>query len=80
MSANSTHQEGAPLEVPGDSTPGPEIRIPPHPRWTVELLRRRGHTVAFRQKRTGSIAYRIDGGRELKAIEMSGFYARRYET
>lgn len=80
MSANSTHQEGAPLEAPGASTPGPEIRIPPYPRGIVELLRQRGHMVAVRQQRTGSLRYAIDGGRELQAIEMDRFYARRYEV
>ena len=81
MSANSTtHQEGELLEVPGASTPGPEIRIPPYPRGIVELLRQRGHIVTIREQRTGSLRYAVDGGRELQAIEMDRFYTRRYET
>lgn len=53
--------------------------IPPHPAGTIELLRTKGHEVTVRQDRYGSLRYRIDGGRELYAIEMSRFYSRRYE-
>jgi len=54
--------------------------IPPYPRAIVELLRGRGHEVTIRQQRTGSLRYRIDGGRELTALEMDRFYARHYEA
>lgn len=53
--------------------------IPPYPAAIVDLLRQRGHMVAIRQNRHGSLRYRIDGGRELQAIEMDRFYARHYE-
>lgn len=48
---------------------GAEARLPPSPRATVELLRRKGHKVAVRENRTGSLRYAIDGGRELTALE-----------
>lgn len=53
--------------------------IPPSPRGYIELLQARGHSVKVRSNRYGSLRYRIDGGRELQAIEMSRFYERRYE-
>lgn len=53
--------------------------VPPYPAGIVALLRERGHEVAIRQQKTGSLRYRIDGGRELQAIEMDRFYARLYE-
>lgn len=56
-----------------------DLRVPPHPAGTVKLLRERGHVVTIRQQRTGSLRYRIDGGRELQAIEMDRFYRRTYE-
>lgn len=54
--------------------------IPPYPAALVQLLRDRGHTIAIRQQRTGSLRYRIDGGRELQAIEMDRFFIREYES
>ncbi len=53
--------------------------IPPYPAAIVQLLSERGHNVTARQQRTGSVRYRIDGGRELQAIEMDRFYSRTYE-
>jgi len=55
------------------------LRIPPYPAAIIHLLTERGHNVAVRQQSTGSLRYRIDGGRELQAIEMDRFYARTYE-
>jgi len=55
------------------------IRIPPYPAATVQLLTDRGHKVSVRQQASGSLRYRIDGGRELQAIEMDRFCARTYE-
>lgn len=52
--------------------------IPPHPAGTIAMLCERGHKVTVRQTKGGSLRYRIDGARELLAIEMSNFYARRY--
>jgi hypothetical protein len=52
--------------------------IPPYPAAIVALLRERGHEVTVRQQRTGSLCYRIDGGRELQAIEMDRYYSRTY--
>lgn len=54
--------------------------IPPHPAGVMQLLRERGHTVTARQQKTGSLRYRIDGGRELQAIEMDRFYTREYDS
>lgn len=54
-------------------------RIPPYPAAIVTLLRERGHSVAIRRNKHGSYRYRIDGGRELLAIEMDRFYCRAYE-
>ncbi len=56
------------------------LRIPPHPAGTIELLRARGHEVKVRRTRDGSLRYMIDGARERTALQMSGFYARRYEV
>lgn len=53
--------------------------IPPYPAAVVQLLRDRGHMVTIRQQKTGSLRYRIDGGRELRAIDMDRFYSRTYE-
>lgn len=57
-----------------------ELRIPPYPAGIVKLLRDRGHAVAIRQQKTGSLRYQIDDGRELQAIEMDRYFARRYES
>jgi hypothetical protein len=73
------HQNGAHLEVSGTLSPEPCFSVPPYPRGIVELLRAKGHTVALRQNRHGSIRYRVDGGRELQAIEMDRLFARLYE-
>lgn len=73
------HQNGAHLEVSGTSSPEPFF-IPPHPAGTIALLRERGHTVTVRRNKNYSLRYRIDGGREMLAIEMSRFFARRYEA
>lgn len=54
--------------------------IPPYPAAVIELLGRHGHTVTIRQQKSGSLRYRIDGGRELQAIEMDRFYVRHYES
>ena len=72
-------QTAALLEESGALAPDPEIRIPPYPAATVKLLRDRGHDVSVRQQRSGSLRYRIDGGRELMAIEMGRFYDRKYD-
>jgi hypothetical protein len=55
------------------------FRIPPYPAAIIQLLTKRGHRVTVRQQSTGSLRYRIDGGRELQAIEIDRFYARTYE-
>lgn len=54
-------------------------RIPPQAAGTVSLLRERGHIVTIRCNKHGSFRYRIDDGRELQFIEMSRFFARKYE-
>jgi len=51
-----------------------ELRIPPYPAGIVQLLRERGHEVLVRKNRNNSLRYRIDGGRELMAIEMDRFF------
>jgi len=79
MSATLPALETASQEVPGTLSPGPNFFIPPYPAGVMELLRRRGHTVTARQQKTGSVRYRIDGGRELQAIEMDRFYLRTYD-
>lgn len=56
------------------------FRIPPVPAGFVRLLQLRGHTVVIRQQRTGSLRYRIDGGRELTALQMDRFFSKRYEA
>lgn len=55
------------------------LSIPPAARGTMELLQARGHTIAARMNKYGSIRYRIDEGRELQAIEMFRWYERHYE-
>jgi hypothetical protein len=55
------------------------LAVPPYPAAIVELLRQHGHAVTIRRNRHGSLRYRIDGGRELQAIEMDRFYRRQYE-
>lgn len=54
--------------------------IPPYPASIVRLLRQRGHTVTWRKNKHGSLRYRIDGGKEMQAIQMDRFYTRKYET
>jgi hypothetical protein len=56
-----------------------ELRVPPYPAGIVLMLRNRGHKVTIRENRHGSLRYRIDGGRELQAIEMDRWYSRRYD-
>jgi hypothetical protein len=48
-----------------------ERRMPPAPRAAVEIIRARGHVVAVREDRNGSLRYRVDGGREMTAHQMS---------
>jgi len=79
MSATLPAPKAEPREALGTLSPGPDFSIPPHPRALVEMLQARGHAVTVRQNKHGSIRYRIDGGRELQAIEMDRFYMRRYE-
>jgi hypothetical protein len=68
-----------PRQVAGTSSPAPDFFIPPHPAGVMELLRRRGHVVTARRNKHGSVRYRIDGGRELQAIEMDRYYLRTYD-
>jgi hypothetical protein len=56
-----------------------DFRIPPGPAGIIQLLTERGHNVTIRQQSGGSLRYRIDGGRELQAIEMDRFFSRTYE-
>lgn len=79
MSAIIPVQMAAPLEDMAALTANPEIKMPPYPAATVFLLRSRGHQVSVRQQKTGSLRYRVDGGRELLAVEMGNFYSRKYE-
>lgn len=53
--------------------------IPPYPKAIVEMLRNRGHEVAVRQQKSGSLRYRVDANREWTALQMSRFYERQYE-
>lgn len=55
-----------------------DVRIPPHPRGTIELFEERGHTVTVRRNRTGSNIYRLDQERERTALELSNRYAKLY--
>lgn len=50
---------------------GAELRLPPGPRATVELFRRRGSRVTVRENRTGSLRYAIDGRPECTALAMA---------
>ncbi len=56
-----------------------ERRMPPAARSTVELFRSRGHSVSVRQNRNGSLRYRLDGGKEKTASQLSAIYRLRYE-
>ncbi|WP_048710804.1 hypothetical protein [Microvirga massiliensis] len=48
-----------------------EHHMPPGPRLTVQILRERGHAVAVRRTRTGSLRYAVDGRRETDAYTMA---------
>lgn len=56
------------------------VFIPPVVAATIQLLAAHGHSVTVRQNRNGSNRYRLDGGRELQAIELMRFYERKYEA
>lgn len=78
MSAALPDLYAARQDAPMASTFGHETFIPPYVRGLVEILMTRGHVVSVRRNRHGSNRYRIDGGRELQAVEMDRFYLRRY--
>lgn len=49
----------------------PESRMPPMAQGTVKMLRERGHTVAVRATRDGSLRYKLDGECERNALRLS---------
>lgn len=53
-----------------------ERHMPPGPRGVVEELRRRGHTVAVRMNRYGSLRYKVDGRAESNAMAMTSRFDR----
>ena len=52
------------------------IIVPPHPQLTIQVLEARGHVVSVRENRNGGLRYRIDGGKELAACQMTTFADR----
>lgn len=52
----------------------PWNRSPPAARSAIEIIRAKGHTVTLRMQRTGSIRYRVDGGREMTCLQMTRKY------
>lgn len=48
-----------------------ERRVPPAPRASIEILRSRGHVVAVRENRNGSMRYSVDEIREMNALQMT---------
>ncbi len=57
--------------TPAQANNAAELRMPPYPRHTVEILRSRGHIIAVRENRNGSLRYSVDGGREMNAHQLS---------
>ena len=47
-----------------------ERRMPPAASASVAILRAKGHAVEVRLNRNGSHRYRVDGSRELTALQM----------
>jgi hypothetical protein len=54
-----------------DKQLNPERHMPPMAQGTVKMLRDRGHTVAVRCNRNGSLRYTLDAERERTAFELS---------